>query len=106
MVTLALVTVKEWLMEPRDTANSDEDTEHISGWSLFFQCRCNGSAKVVLIIMQIELDARAVSNDDIGPSSPHHYCSVQEDRVLAGGWSVSAQESAGSCALCRSHHVG
>ena len=36
-----------------------------------------------------------MSNDDIGPSSPHHYCSVQEDRVLAGGWSVSALESAG-----------
>ena len=33
---VTLVTVKEWLMEPRDTANSDEDTEHISGWSL--QC--------------------------------------------------------------------
>ena len=63
---VTLVTVKEWLMEPRDTANSDEDTEHISGWSLFFQCRCNGSAKVVLIIMQIELDPRAVSNDNIG----------------------------------------
>ena len=60
------VTLKEWLMELRATANSDEDTEHISGWSLFFQCRCNGSAKVVLIIMQIELDARAVSNDNIG----------------------------------------
>ena len=63
---VTLVTVKEWLIEHRDTANSDEDTEHISGWSLFFQCRCNGSAKVVLIIMQIELDARAVSNDNIG----------------------------------------
>ena len=28
------VTVKEWLIELRATANSDEDTEHISGWSL------------------------------------------------------------------------
>ena len=66
MTLVTLVTVKEWLMELRATTNSDEDTEHISGWSLFFQCRCNGSAKVVLIIMQIELDARAVSNDNIG----------------------------------------
>ena len=35
---VTLVIVKEWLIEHRDTANSDEDTEHISGWSLFFQC--------------------------------------------------------------------
>ena len=35
---VTLVTVKEWLIELRATANSDEDTEHISGWSLFFQC--------------------------------------------------------------------
>ena len=32
------VTFKERLIELRATANSDEDTEHISGWSLFFQC--------------------------------------------------------------------
>ena len=38
MTLVTLVTVKEWLMEPRATANSDDDTEHISGWSLFFQC--------------------------------------------------------------------
>ena len=31
-----LDTVKEWLMELRATAISDDDTEHISGWSL--QC--------------------------------------------------------------------
>ena len=35
-IKVVTLTVKEWLMEPRDTANSDEDTEHISGWSL--QC--------------------------------------------------------------------
>ena len=35
---VTLDTDKEWLMEPGATANSDDDTEHISGWSLFFQC--------------------------------------------------------------------
>ena len=36
-------------MEPRATANSDEDTEHISGWSLFFQGSIKGSVKAVLV---------------------------------------------------------
>ena len=46
-------------MEPRATANSDEDTEHISGWSLFFQGSIKGSVKAVLVIfaMYTELEA-------------------------------------------------
>ena len=40
---VTLVTVKEWLIELRATANSDEDTEYISGWSLFFQGSIKGS---------------------------------------------------------------
>ena len=46
MTLVTLVTVKEWLMELRATAISDDDTEHISGWSLFFQC--NADAKAAL----------------------------------------------------------
>ena len=51
-----------------------------------------------------------MSNDDIGPSSSPHQCpgaasgQRSEDCVLAGGCLVSAQESAGSCALRRCHH--
>ena len=37
------VTFKERLIELRATANSDEDTEYISGWSLFFQGSIKGS---------------------------------------------------------------
>ena len=43
MTLVTLVTVKEWLMELRATAISDDDTEHISGWSLFFQGSIKGS---------------------------------------------------------------
>ena len=46
MTLVTLVTVKEWLMELRATAISDDDKEHISGWSLFFQC--NADAKAAL----------------------------------------------------------